>query len=161
MPDDRSRQENNGGLLRNTRKTECGAKQFLIPLAVRTAPFALLRNSPAQRSLTRRNTREFLVVWRAAPALCAFKELARTTERGGIVAWLKCGCRRTLCGLCSGPHFVDTMRPVLTGHEAMHRERGRSCAGGGVRNRLLTARFAVLTVIVALGSSRNQFAALR
>ena len=30
-------------LLRNSRNTECGAKQFLIPLAVRTAPFALLR----------------------------------------------------------------------------------------------------------------------
>jgi hypothetical protein len=31
-------------LLRNTRKTERGAKQFLIPLEVRAAPFALLRN---------------------------------------------------------------------------------------------------------------------
>jgi hypothetical protein len=29
-------------LLRNTRKTECGAKQFLIPLGVRAAPFTLL-----------------------------------------------------------------------------------------------------------------------
>jgi hypothetical protein len=32
-------------LLRNTRKTERGAKQFLIPLEVRAAPFALLRNT--------------------------------------------------------------------------------------------------------------------
>ena len=31
-------------LLRNTRKTERGAKQFLDRLAVRAAPFALLRN---------------------------------------------------------------------------------------------------------------------
>jgi len=29
-------------LLSNSRKTECGAKQFLISLAVRAAPFALL-----------------------------------------------------------------------------------------------------------------------
>jgi hypothetical protein len=31
-----------GELLRNTRKTECGAGQFLARLAVRAAPFALL-----------------------------------------------------------------------------------------------------------------------
>src|SRR5271170_706672 len=31
-------------LLRNLRKTECGAGQFLIRFAVRAAPFALLRN---------------------------------------------------------------------------------------------------------------------
>jgi hypothetical protein len=31
-------------LLRNTRKTERGSGQFLIRLAVRAAPFALLRN---------------------------------------------------------------------------------------------------------------------
>jgi hypothetical protein len=30
--------------LRNTRKTERGANQFLIQLAVRAAPFALPRN---------------------------------------------------------------------------------------------------------------------
>jgi hypothetical protein len=30
-------------LLKNPRKTECGAKQFLTRLAVRAAPFALLR----------------------------------------------------------------------------------------------------------------------
>ena len=35
-------------LLRNSRKTECCAKQFLIRLKVRSAPFALLRNSLAQ-----------------------------------------------------------------------------------------------------------------
>jgi len=29
-------------LLRTSRKTECGAKRFLISLAVRAAPFALL-----------------------------------------------------------------------------------------------------------------------
>jgi len=59
-------------LLRNTRKTECGAKQFLIPLEVRAAPFALLRNSPAQRSLARRNTRKFLVVWRPSQPCAGF-----------------------------------------------------------------------------------------
>ena len=32
-----------GDLLRNTRKTECGASLFLMPLAVRAAPFALLK----------------------------------------------------------------------------------------------------------------------
>jgi len=32
-------------LLRNSRKTECGAKQFLTRLAVRAAPFALLRDT--------------------------------------------------------------------------------------------------------------------
>jgi hypothetical protein len=31
--------------LKNTRKTECGAILFLIRLAVRAAPFALLRNT--------------------------------------------------------------------------------------------------------------------
>ncbi len=31
-------------LLRNPRKTECGAKQFLTRMAVRAAPFALLRH---------------------------------------------------------------------------------------------------------------------
>jgi len=31
--------------LRNSRKTQCGAKQFLFRLEVRAAPFALLRNS--------------------------------------------------------------------------------------------------------------------
>jgi len=30
-------------LVRNPRKTECGAKQFLAPLVVRAAPFALLQ----------------------------------------------------------------------------------------------------------------------
>ena len=32
-------------LLRNTRKTERGASEFLIRLEVRAAPFALLRNT--------------------------------------------------------------------------------------------------------------------
>jgi hypothetical protein len=31
--------------LRNKRKTECGARQFLIRVEVRAAPFALLRNT--------------------------------------------------------------------------------------------------------------------
>ena len=31
-------------LLRNSRKTECGAKQFLVRLEVRAAPFAFLRS---------------------------------------------------------------------------------------------------------------------
>ncbi len=34
----------------NSRKTECGAKQFPTRLVARAAPFALLGNSPAQRS---------------------------------------------------------------------------------------------------------------
>jgi len=37
------------GLRRNSRKTECGAKQFLISFVVRTAPFALLSNRRRQR----------------------------------------------------------------------------------------------------------------
>jgi len=52
-------------LLRNSRKTECGAKQFLSGLAVRAAPFALLRNSRT----TERGATQFLtrLVVRAAP----------------------------------------------------------------------------------------------
>ena len=37
------RAEFGGALLRNTRKTECGAKVFLVCMLVRAAPFALLR----------------------------------------------------------------------------------------------------------------------
>src|ERR1700679_2176277 len=33
-------------LPRNSRKTECGAKQFLIPLVARAAPFALSCRAP-------------------------------------------------------------------------------------------------------------------
>ena len=33
-----------GCLLKNTRKTECGANLFLVRLAVRASPFALLKN---------------------------------------------------------------------------------------------------------------------
>jgi hypothetical protein len=43
-------------LLRNSRKTKCGAKQLLSRFGVRPAPFALLGNSPttkAQASLFR------------------------------------------------------------------------------------------------------------
>ncbi len=42
----------------------------------------LLSNSPAQRSLARRNACEFLVVWRAEPALCGLLRNSRKTERG-------------------------------------------------------------------------------
>src|SRR5665213_694168 len=37
-----------GSLLRNTRKTECGAELFLVPLKVRAAPLALLRTRVAK-----------------------------------------------------------------------------------------------------------------
>ena len=50
-------------LLRNSRKTECGAKQFLTRLVVRAAPFALLRNSRK----TERGAKQFLTVWWCAP----------------------------------------------------------------------------------------------
>ncbi len=52
-------------LLRNSRKTERGAKQFLDRLAVRAAPFALLRNSRK----TERGAKQFLdrLAVRAAP----------------------------------------------------------------------------------------------
>ena len=52
-------------LLRNSRKTERGAKQFLLRLVVRAAPFALLRNSRK----TERGASQFLIrlVVRAAP----------------------------------------------------------------------------------------------
>jgi hypothetical protein len=43
--------ELNLGLLRNTRKTERGASEFLIRLEVRAAPFALLRNLDRERSV--------------------------------------------------------------------------------------------------------------
>jgi hypothetical protein len=35
---------------RNSRKTECGVKQFLAGLVARAAPFALLRQSESKRS---------------------------------------------------------------------------------------------------------------
>jgi hypothetical protein len=41
-------------LLRNSRETECGAKQFLTCLAVRAAPFAL----PAGRGSAMSRTRD-------------------------------------------------------------------------------------------------------
>ncbi len=52
-------------LLRNTRKTERGAKQFLARFVVRAAPFALLRNTRK----TERGAKQFLAcfVVRAAP----------------------------------------------------------------------------------------------
>ena len=37
-------------LIRDSRKTECGAKQFLAGLVVRAAPFALLRETTEPRS---------------------------------------------------------------------------------------------------------------
>jgi hypothetical protein len=52
-------------LLRNTRKTERGAKQFRTPMAVRAAPFALLRNTRK----TERGAKQFRtpMAVRAAP----------------------------------------------------------------------------------------------
>jgi hypothetical protein len=52
-------------LLRNSRKTERGAKQFLRGTTVRAAPFALLRNSRK----TERGAKQFLIrmAGRAAP----------------------------------------------------------------------------------------------
>ena len=57
--------EEGNKLLRNSRKTECGASKFLIGLAVRAAPFALLRNTRK----TECGAKQFLacLVVRAAP----------------------------------------------------------------------------------------------
>ena len=64
--------------LRNTRKMDSlrrlEDRVFLAHLVAWTAPFALLRNSLAQRSSAGRKMREFLAGWWAAPALC---ELSR------------------------------------------------------------------------------------
>jgi hypothetical protein len=69
-------------LLRNPRKTECGAIGSWIGSGVCAAPFALLRNSPAQRSLARPDGPKFLAVPGAEPALCrASKELAQNGAR--------------------------------------------------------------------------------
>jgi len=67
-------------LLRNSRKTECGAIKFLPDLVVRAAPFALLRNSPAQRSLARRSAKSCSPSLRAGPALCRLLRNSRTTD---------------------------------------------------------------------------------
>ena len=69
-------------LLRNSRKTERGAKQFLACFVVRAAPFALLRNSRK----TERGAKQFLAcfVVRAAPfALLKFllRERSRNDAR--------------------------------------------------------------------------------
>jgi len=75
------------GLLRNSRKTECGAIHPWLGWRLRAAPFAPLRNSPAQRSLTRRKLSEFLTVRRAELALCARIRNSRKTESGAIRSW--------------------------------------------------------------------------
>ena len=62
-------------LLRNSRKTRCGARPLLIPLAVRAAPFALLRNSASQRSLTRPDLRESPIDGGPESAPCALRVL--------------------------------------------------------------------------------------
>jgi hypothetical protein len=59
-----------------------GAKHSLIPPVVRAAPFALPRNSPAQRSLARPDGPEFLAVRGAEPALRGLPRNSRKTERG-------------------------------------------------------------------------------
>jgi len=65
-------------LLRNSRKTERGASQFLIRLVVRAAPFALLRNSRK----TECGAKQFLLrlVVRAAP----FALLTTWVETGSL-----------------------------------------------------------------------------
>jgi hypothetical protein len=82
---------------------ERGAKQFLTHLAVRAAPFGLLRNSPAQRSLTRPDSPEFLAVGRAEPALCgllrnspAQRSLTRPDSLEFLAVWR---AEPALCGL--------------------------------------------------------------
>jgi hypothetical protein len=63
-------------LLRNSRKTERGAGQFLIRLVVRAAPFALLRNSRK----TERGAGEFLV--RLAVRAAPFALLSNSRQNG-------------------------------------------------------------------------------
>ncbi|HEY1758607.1 MAG TPA: hypothetical protein VGG72_24765 [Bryobacteraceae bacterium] len=65
---------------------------FLSRMEAAPALCRLLRNSPAQRSLGRRTSARFFPVWRVAPALYGFEELAGTTEPGtaGLSAFLSC-----------------------------------------------------------------------
>jgi hypothetical protein len=67
-------------LLRNTRKTECGAIGSWTGLRVRAAAFALLRNTPAQRSLARWKLQKFLTFGGAEPALCGL--LSNSPQNG-------------------------------------------------------------------------------
>ena len=82
-------------LLRNSRKTECGAKLFLTCLAVRAAPFALLRNSRK----TECGAKQFLTraVVRAAP----FALLSNRPQNGVRRGQLTCcneGARAPFAG---------------------------------------------------------------
>jgi len=76
-------------LLRNSRKTECGAGQFLVRLAVRAAPFALLRNF-AQNGARRGPVPG--PFGGARRTLCASKELRakRSAARAGSWSVLRC-----------------------------------------------------------------------
>jgi general secretion pathway protein D len=80
------------GLLRNLRKTECGAIGSWIGW-VRAAPFALLGNSPAHRSLARQKLPEFPAVRGAEPALHGLLRNSRKTECGAIGSWIGLGVR--------------------------------------------------------------------
>ncbi len=64
--------------LRNTRKTECGARLFLIRLAVRAAPFAVLKEH-AQNGVRRDFVPDPL--GGARRTLCAFEEHAQNGVR--------------------------------------------------------------------------------
>ena len=65
-------------LLRNSRKTERAAGQFLVPFKVRAAPFALLRNSRK----TERGAGQFLIPFAVRAAPFALLRNSRKTERG-------------------------------------------------------------------------------
>ncbi len=65
-------------LLRDTRKTECGANQFPIRSAVRAAPFALLRDTRK----TERGARLFPIRSAVRAAPFALLRDTRKTERG-------------------------------------------------------------------------------
>jgi cytochrome c oxidase cbb3-type subunit III len=104
-------------LLRNSRKTECGAKRFLAGLAVRAAPFALLTaaslaaQGPAQPSAPA-NPRGNMLISRAVPD-------AAVVERGQKIFSANCGfCHGTTAqGGDTGP---DLVRSAL----ALDDERG-------------------------------------
>jgi hypothetical protein len=66
-------------LLRNSRKTECGAKQFLTRLAVRAAPFALLIEIPKLPVVEDHASRN----WEATPVLMS-SMVFRCVIRGSL-----------------------------------------------------------------------------
>jgi len=64
------------GLRRNSRKTEPGAKQFPVRMAVRAAPFALLKTA----AKTERGVKHFPIPAVRA-TFCAFDEQAPVARR--------------------------------------------------------------------------------